>query len=101
MFGAGFSAGFYIIPLQALLQKLSPEADRGRFLGTANAVSFGFLTLASLLYIVIRPLYGDEPQKMFYVSSVLMAVGATFFLWRLRGTGVFTGGAKLASGESN
>ena len=101
VFGAGFSAGFYIIPLQALLQKLSPEADRGRFLGTANAVSFGFLTLASLLYIVIRPLYGDEPQKMFYVSSVLMAVGATFFLWRLRGTGVFTGGAKLASGESN
>ncbi|HIE96887.1 MAG TPA: hypothetical protein EYG03_03110 [Planctomycetes bacterium] len=40
--GAGFSAGFYIIPLQALLQQLSPRSERGRFLGTANAISLPF-----------------------------------------------------------
>lgn len=88
VFGAGFAAGFYIIPLQALLQKLSPEAERGRFLGTANAVSFAFLTLAALLYMVIRPAFGEEPQKIFYLSSGLMAVGAAFFMWKLRGTGL-------------
>jgi MFS family permease len=84
--GAGFSAGFYIVPLQALLQKLSPDDERGRFLGTANGVSFAFLALASLFYWVVRPWFGDSPQRMFLVCSVLMAVGAAFFLWRLRGT---------------
>jgi len=90
--GAGFFAGFYIIPLQALLQKLSPDDERGRFLGTANAVSFAFLTIGALLYWVIRPAFGTAPQHIFYVSSGLMALGAAFFLWRLKGTGVmFTG----------
>ncbi len=66
IFGAGFFAGFYIIPLQALLQKLSPDDERGRFLGTANAVSFTFLTVAALLYWAIRPAFGNEPQNIFY-----------------------------------
>jgi len=88
IFGAGFFAGFYIIPLQALLQKLSPDNERGRFLGTANAVSFAFLTVAALLYWVIRPAFGNQPQNIFYLSAFLMAAGAAFFLWQLRGTGI-------------
>ena len=63
--GAGFFAGFYIIPLQSLLQKLSPDDERGRFLGTANAVSFAFLTIAALLYWAIRPAFGNQPQNIF------------------------------------
>lgn len=91
VFGAGFFAGFYIIPLQALLQKLSPQDERGRFLGTANGVSFVFLTVAALLYWAIRPLFGDRPQAIFLVSALLMAAGSAFFLWRLRGTGLVIG----------
>jgi acyl-[acyl-carrier-protein]-phospholipid O-acyltransferase/long-chain-fatty-acid--[acyl-carrier-protein] ligase len=86
--GAGFSAGFYIIPLQSLLQKLSPDDERGRFLGTANAVSFTFLTVAALLYWAIRPAFGDQPQHIFYLSSMLMAGGGVYFLWQLKGTGL-------------
>lgn len=84
----GFFAGFYIIPLQSLLQHLSPDDERGQFLGTANAVSFAFMTVAGVLYTVIRPWFGDQPQHIFYVSSGLMLVGACYFLWRLRGTGI-------------
>jgi len=83
--GAGFCAGFYIIPLQATLQKLSPGGERGRFLGTANAMSFSFLMVASLLYWVIRPLYDDKPQRIFLLCAALIAVGAAYFLYRLRG----------------
>ena len=86
--GAGFSAGFYIVPLQALLQKWSPEDRRGRYLGTANAVSFTFMTLSAVLYVVIRGWFGDSPHHIFLVCSGLMAVGAGFFLVRLRGTGI-------------
>ncbi len=92
---AGFSAGFYIVPLQALLQSLSPEGERGRFLGTANGVSFMFLTLASLVVLLLAPAFRGVEYKMFYVCSGLMLVGAIYFLWAFRGTGLLIG-----SGES-
>ncbi len=91
IFGAGFFAGFYIVPLQSLLQYLSPNDERGRFLGTANAVSFVFLTIAAVIYSLIRNWFGEHPQHMFYLSSLLMAAGGAFFLWRLRGTGILIG----------
>ena len=91
IFGAGFSAGFYILPLQSLLQKLSPDDERGRFLGTANGVSFAFLTVAALLYWSIRPAFGESPQRIFLISAALMAIGAGYFLWKLRGTGLIVG----------
>ncbi|MCH8823793.1 MAG: MFS transporter [Planctomycetes bacterium] len=84
LLGAGFFAGFYIVPLQALLQKLSPDDERGRFLGTANGVSFMFLAAASLLYWVIKPLFGNAPQRIFILSAIMMLVGAAFFLFKLR-----------------
>ena len=92
VFGAGVSAGFYIVPLKALLQRLSPDGERGRFLGTANGISFSFLTLASLLYWIIRPAFGvdtgqQHPEKIFIISSLLMILGSAFFIWRLRRRG--------------
>ncbi len=90
IFGAGICAGFYIIPLQAMLQKFSPDGERGQFLGTANAVSFSFMSVASLLYWGARGAF-DTPQKMFYICAALMGVGAVFFLWKLRGTGIIFG----------
>ena len=86
IFGAGFFAGFYIIPLQAMLQKYSPDDERGRFLGTANAISFTFLAIGSLLYWIIKPLFGGAPQRIFLVSAVLMFGGAVFFFFKLRHT---------------
>ena len=100
IFGAGFFAGFYIIPLQSLLQAMSPDDERGRFLGTANACSFAFLTIAALLYWAIRPQFGKEPQNIFYVSALLMAAGAAFFLWKLRGTGLLIGKAATSTAET-
>jgi acyl-[acyl-carrier-protein]-phospholipid O-acyltransferase/long-chain-fatty-acid--[acyl-carrier-protein] ligase len=97
--GAGFFAGFYIIPLQALLQKMSPDDERGRFLGTANAVSFAFMTAAALFYWAIRPAFGNEPQNIFYLSALLMVIGSAFFLWKLRGTGLVMRGVSTRTNE--
>jgi MFS family permease len=67
--GAGFFAGFYIIPLQALLQHLSPADERGRFLGTSNGISFAFLALASLVYWVIRPCFSRNCENTSFDAS--------------------------------
>lgn len=45
----GIGAGFYLVPLLALIQHLAPAAERGRFLGTWNASTF----LPGLVGVVI------------------------------------------------
>ena len=84
--GAGISAGFYIVPLQALLQRLTPDDELGRYLGTANGLSWTFLFLAAVLYQVLRPHY-DFANQMFIVSSGLMVIGVVFFVWRVKARG--------------
>ncbi len=86
IFGAGFFAGFYIIPLQALLQQLSPDDERGRFLGTANGISFAFLATGFGLFAIIKPRFGFDsaPQRIFLISAALMIAGMAYFILRLR-----------------
>jgi sugar phosphate permease len=82
----GLAAGFYIIPLQAMLQRLSPQAQRGRFLGTANAVSFLFSTLGSGVFLLCRR-SGLEADRIFLVAAALALVAAVGVgaWWRLVG----------------
>lgn len=74
IFSVGVFAGFYIVPLQALLQFLSPSEERGRFFGTANALSFVFISAAGLIYIVLSRL-GLPPEKIPLVCAALAAIG--------------------------
>jgi len=81
----GLFAGFYIIPLQAMLQRLSPRERRGRFLGTANAISFLCSTLGSGLFLLCRR-GGMEADRVFLVGAALAlvaAVGVGAWWWLL------------------
>jgi MFS family permease len=91
---AGIFAGFYIVPLQALLQKLSPDDERGRFLGTANALSFVFSSLGAVIYWVSANVMtpagwktGDPPvryDRIFLVCGVLAILATGYAIYRLR-----------------
>ncbi len=80
---AGFFAGFYIVPLQALLQKLSPEKERGRFLGAANGLSFCFSTLGGLIYWFCVGAVGLPANRVFIVCGGLALGGTGILLWRM------------------
>jgi MFS family permease len=83
LLGAGISAGFYIVPLQSLLQYLSPENERGRFLGTANAISFVASSLSALIYLAARK--ADlEPNHIFLICAGLTAPAVVAMLWKIR-----------------
>lgn len=82
--GAGFFAGFYIVPLQALLQHLSPADERGRFLGTANALSFVASSLGSIIFLAARRQLGLPSNRVFLICAGLAIVGSAILLWRLR-----------------
>jgi len=82
--GAGCSAGFYLIPLMTLIQRRAPDEERGRFLGTTNAISFAFMTFASVLYLIWHKVLGLEPGLVFFLCAGLAAVGCLIFLVRRR-----------------
>jgi sugar phosphate permease len=71
----GVVAGFYIIPLQSMLQSLSPDDARGRVLGTANGMSFVMGGAGSLLFMVLRQA-GMPSNRIFLALAVAcLAVG--------------------------
>lgn len=82
--GAGFFAGFYIVPLQSLLQHLSPDGERGRFLGTANALSFVFSSIGAILIRLFRKDLGMPANQVFLAIGGLALVGTGVLLWRIR-----------------
>ena len=84
IFCTGFFAGFYIVPLQALLQHLSPDDERGRFLGAANALSFCFMTFGSLIFWFVRNKLGMPANRVHLICGILAAIGTIIGIWRLR-----------------
>lgn len=80
----GIFAGFYIVPLQALLQHLSPPHERGRFLGTANALSFVSGSVGLILFRILRKSAGMASNRIFIAAAILSVFGTGLLLWRLR-----------------
>ena len=74
MFGLGFTAGLYAVPLQSLMQLLPVPARRGRVLATSNAISFLFMAIGSLAYWGCRPLFGSDPQHIFVACSLIAVI---------------------------
>ncbi|MEC7718427.1 MAG: MFS transporter [Planctomycetota bacterium] len=86
VFLIGFFAGFYIVPLQSLLQFLSPSDERGRFFGTANFLSFVFTSAASLLYWGLKGWLNVPTERIPLVCAALALTGTlvgTFELNRI------------------
>lgn len=80
----GLVAGFYIIPLQSMLQSLSGDEIRGRVLGTANGVSFILGAVGSGLFYVLRQL-GMPSNRVFLVLGALcVAMAAVTRIWLRR-----------------
>ena len=69
----GLAAGFFIVPLQAMQQRLAPPEQRGRYLATANALCYVMMTVAALVYIALI-YFGLGPQQIFFVCSGCQAL---------------------------
>jgi MFS family permease len=80
----GFFAGFYILPLQALLQYLSPPKDRGRFLGTAGALSFLFASGGAGCFWLLTGWLEISPHHVHIVCGVLALSGCVVGTLQMR-----------------
>lgn len=51
---AGLSAGFYIVPLQALIQQAAPHGMRAQYVASANFLSYLLMTISAGIFLVAR-----------------------------------------------
>jgi MFS family permease len=80
----GLVAGFYIIPLQSLLQQLAPDELRGRVLGTANGLSFVMGAVGSGVFFLARQAGMPSNRVFLVLSGLCAAMTAVAAVWHAR-----------------
>lgn len=77
---SGFFAGFYMIPLQSLLQVLTNDENRGRFIGMNTVTTMIGFIIGNFLLKLGLVTFGWDPPKVYLICA---AVGALMFfpLW--------------------
>lgn len=83
LFIVGASAGMYVTPLQALLQKLSPEDSRGQYIAASNAIDTILEVVAIGLFFLLRNI-GAGSQEIFFLVSGLAAMTIVLFVIRIQ-----------------
>ena len=68
---AGFLAGFLMVPLQTLIQLLSPEEKRGQVMGLWNMGSFGGVIVGNFIFLGLKRGLSMESQDIFFVCGGL------------------------------
>ena len=85
-FMMGAAAGFYDIPLMAMIQARSPVAERGRIMATINFFSFMAILLSSgVLWLLSNPLHHNPAQVFFTIGLLsLLSTSLVFLVHRRR-----------------
>ncbi|MDP7010484.1 MAG: MFS transporter [Verrucomicrobiota bacterium] len=83
LFIVGASAGMFVTPIQALLQKLSPEDSRGQYIAASNAIDTVLEVVAIGLFFLLRNI-GVGSQEIFIVVVGISVVAITLYSLKIR-----------------
>lgn len=76
----GFSSGFFIVPINALLQHRPGKGRKGAVLGAANLLSFVGVFIAMGVINLLRQVGRFDPPTIFLVSAIITVVGTLYVL---------------------
>ncbi|HKN20238.1 MAG TPA: MFS transporter, partial [Terracidiphilus sp.] len=79
----GFWAGFFAVPVNALIQHKPPEEDKGGIIAAANLLSFVGIALSSVVYFIFTQYIHLEPQGVIVAGSVITAAATAYVLYLL------------------
>jgi len=83
LFVLGMCAGFFVVPVNALIQNRPKPAVKGRVIGASNLLSFGGIALQPLAQYAMLKLGHPDPGHVFLICAVA-CVGMAFVLaWML------------------
>ncbi|HIJ64665.1 MAG TPA: MFS transporter [Candidatus Hydrogenedentes bacterium] len=78
LFLVGASAGFFVIPLLAVLQQRSPNHVKGGLIATSNFVSSVGMGFGVGLFFLLFTALGLSPQAIFLVAAIMTFVAAAY-----------------------
>ncbi len=78
----GMSAGFFVVPINALIQNRPRPEVKGRVIGASNLLSFGGIALQPVAQYAMLRLGHPDPGHVFLICS-LACVGMGFVLARM------------------
>ena len=79
----GFFAGFFAVPVNALIQHRPPEKDKGGIIAAANLLSFVGIALSSGVYYVFTAYIHLDPRGVIVAASLITAAGTVYVLMLL------------------
>jgi acyl-[acyl-carrier-protein]-phospholipid O-acyltransferase / long-chain-fatty-acid--[acyl-carrier-protein] ligase len=79
----GFFAGFFAVPIAALIQHRPDETRKGKVLGVANLVSFVGVLGASVVYFLLQRQLHWQPPTVFLGTAIASAAATAYVLWLL------------------
>ncbi len=80
MFVIGLSGGFYIVPLNAFLQKASPAKERGAYIAAGNFLSMAGVIAASLVLSIFSGYFGYRSSTLFIFAGILTLFVTVYIL---------------------
>ena len=78
----GLCAGFFVVPVNALIQNRPRPEVKGRVIGASNFLSFGGIALQPLVQYAMLRLGHPDPGRVFLICA-LACVGMAFVLARM------------------
>jgi len=83
LFALGGCAGFFVVPVNALIQNRPKPEVKGRVIGVSNFLSFGGIALQPLAQYAMLKLGHPDPAHVFLICAIA-CVGMAFVLgWML------------------
>jgi acyl-[acyl-carrier-protein]-phospholipid O-acyltransferase / long-chain-fatty-acid--[acyl-carrier-protein] ligase len=79
----GFWSGFFVVPVNALIQHRPAEGDRGGILAAANLLSFVGIAVSSGVYFIFTNYVHLDPRGVIVAASCITAIGTAYVLYLL------------------
>ncbi len=79
----GLWAGFFAVPVNALIQHRPAEKDRGGIIAAANLLSFVGIALSAAAYYIFTEFVRLDPREVIAAASIITGLGTAYVLWLL------------------
>jgi acyl-[acyl-carrier-protein]-phospholipid O-acyltransferase/long-chain-fatty-acid--[acyl-carrier-protein] ligase len=79
----GFWAGFFAVPVNALIQHKPAEQDRGGIIAAANLLSFVGIAISSGVYYIFTAYFHLDPRGVIVAASCITALSTAYVLYLL------------------
>ena len=77
----GFSAGFFIVPIMALVQQLPEKGEKGSVLAANGWLTSAGVFSAALIFYLMKIQLGIDAGTMFWIIGVITVAGTSYAVW--------------------